>query len=743
MSSSMRKRNRSAASLPVHKLVVVGVCLFVLLRSSNLVDSFGMHHYPPIPPSSTLFAENSINKSQRQIILQHRISHRRRQICYNSNDDTFDDQTEDYDDDYDEEDEDEDEDGPMLDYDDSDDDFDVAALNKLTIPQLKQQLRLRGMKVSGNKQELVARLTEKELDSVNERVASMIDEEEGTPSKQNPETKAQKFSKEQGKDFIDVEAYLDEEDKGKDVKTSLPTEEQKRSKEAEANPPLSNPEVWGSDAKIVDDYEGRSPVVDGLSRTVVAYTGSNQTDIQAYVVASRDAMKPFLEGGKNRTVTNSDPLKRLREIQSKRERAERRPVRMGDDQGLDEGDPTGIYKDAITRDFSDWGEYTATGAQLSAEEVQGVLILSDVYGPFTEATKNLAEKIAFECQPVVCMVPDLFRGRPWREDLTTPGFNEEGQDYETWRATHPDLRISVDIRASAAVLREQYGVSSVVVWGTCFGGGRALEIAAGYLPKGQIHDVDGTIGPVPVRPEVVVAWYPTRYNAKNLFGKKRSPQLRICEEEGRNFAVMGVFAGKDTLEGATPEDAEQLKSLLGEDGRIKDHMIKVFPDQEHGFAHNIYGRNQDESELDRFVKEEFGGSGRVTVNDGDADVACLLSTAFMETYSRKFLPTTGSPVANDEAEFHWNSELNMKDLSVEDVRDVRTEIDESLKNHQDLPLQGKYIDPGDEDQQDELFKALRAMQNPNTEADFKITDDDNLETAYAKLIASDDDFQIF
>lgn len=741
MSSS--KTNYSTRSLPVHKLMVVGVCIFVLLRCSSLVDSFGIHHHPPTPAYSQLFHGNAL-KSQRQIISQQRITQRRRQICYISNGNAIEDTDQAEDDKYDEE----NEDGPMLDYDDSDDDFDVATLNKLTVPQLKQQLRLRGMKISGNKQELVARLTEKQTDSINDRVASVLDDKKETSSeseekKKMPETKAQTFAKEQGKDFIDVEAYLDEEDKGKDVKTSLPTDEQKRSKEDDENAPLSNPEVWGSSAKIVDDYEGRSPVVDGLSRTVVSYTGSNQTDIQAYVVASRDAMKPFLEGGKNRTITNSDPLKRLREIQSKRERTEKRPVRMGDDQGLDEGDPTGIYKEAIHRDFSDWGEFTATGAQLSAEEVQGVLILSDVYGPFTEATKNLAEKIAFECQPVVCMAPDLFRGRPWREDLTTPGFNEEGQDYETWRATHSDLRISVDIRASAAVLREQYGVSSLVVWGTCFGGGRALEIAAGYLPQGQIHDVDGTIGPVPVRPEVVVAWYPTRYNANKLFGKERSPQLRMCEEEGRNFALMGVFAGKDTLAGATPEDAEKLKSLLGEDDRIKDHMIKVFPDQEHGFAHNIYGRNQDESELDRYVDDQFGGAGRVTVNDGDADVACLLSTAFMETYSRKFLPTAGSPVSEDEAEFQWNSELNMKDLSVEDVRDVRMEIDESLKSHKDRPLEGRYIDPGDEDSQDELFKALQAMQDPKTESDFKITDDDNLETAYAKLIASDEDFQIF
>ena len=638
--------------------------------------------------------------------------------------------------------------------DNEDEDFDVAALSKLTIPQLKQQLRLRGMKVSGNKKDLIERLSERQASTIIDRVSSIIDDESDRSSSssssksdartQKSETKAQKFAEERGKDFIDVEAYLDEDDKGKDVKSSLPLDEQKRSKEAEENAPLSNPEVWGSDAKIVEDYEGRSPVVDGLSRTVVQFLGSNQTDIQAYVVASRDAMKPFLEGGKNRTVTNSDPLKRLREIQVKRERAEKRPVRPGDDVGLDEGDETGIYKDALHRDYSDWGEYTATGAQLSAEEVQGVLILSDVFGPFTEATKQLAEKIAFECQPVVAMVPDLFRGKPWREDPTTPGFNEEGQDYETWRATHPDLRISVDIRASAAVLREQYAVSSVVVWGTCFGGGRALEIAAGYLPDGKIHDVDGAIGPVPVQPEVVVAWYPTRYNANLLFGRDRSPGLKLCEDDNRSFAVMGVFAGRDTLEGAKPSDAEKLKSLLGEDNRIKDHMIKVFPDQEHGFAHNIFGRDHEESsELDRFVDDEFGGAGRVTVNDGDADVACLLSTAFMETYSRKFLPTSGSPVSKDEDEFEWNAKLDMKDLSVDPDRDVRAELDESLDNHEDLPLQGTYIDPEDESQRDELFEALRTMQDPNSSPELTINDDDNLETAYAKLLAGDDDFQIF
>merc|ERR1712238_552658 len=469
-----------------------------------------------------------------------------------------------------------------------------------------------------------------------------------------------------------------------------------------------------------------------------------------------------------------DPLSRLQEIQAKREQSDKRPVRLGDDDELlDEGDETGIYKDALHREFSDWGEYTVTGAQLSADEVQGVLILSDVYGPFTDATKALAEKIAFKCQPVVCMVPDLFRDKPWKEevdvDTNTPsGQNKEGQEYEEWRKQNcEELRVSIDIRAAASVLREQYGVSSIVVWGTCFGGGRALEIGAGYVPDGKIHDVDGvTIGPPPVLPEVVVAWYPTRYNAKFLFGPQLYSMLQLSEpaDKSRSFAVMGIFAGNDQLYGASPEDAEELKSLLGHDERIKDHMIKIFPDQDHGFAHNALGGGRtkqtdsdddDDDEQSRFVDDEFGGSGRVTINDGDADVACLLSTAFMETYSRKFLPTTGSPVSNDEDEAQWNADstmtMHMKKISLADNavdrRDVRQEINDSLDQHKDLPLQeGRYIDPEDESQQDELLDALRAMQDPDSfgsSPELQITDEDNLETAYAKLLAGNEDFQIF
>lgn len=54
----------------------------------------------------------------------------------------------------------------------------------------------------------------------------------------------------------------------------------------------------------------------------------------------------------------------------------------------------------LDRDYGDFGDYSTTGAEYSAKEVKGVLLLSDVYGPLSEDTKMLAEKIAFECQPV-------------------------------------------------------------------------------------------------------------------------------------------------------------------------------------------------------------------------------------------------------------------------------------------------------------------------------------------------------
>lgn len=633
--------------------------------------------------------------------------------------------------------------------------FRRADVEALTVPQLKQQLRLRGLKVSGRKQELMDRLvdfsnamagdaaTTKDTAPNNARIS----EAEVMPS--TTKSKARQFAEAKGKELIDVTPFLDEKDLCKQVKSSIEMEDLDDEAEEESNnkPDDGTTEVWGSQARIVDDYEGRSVVVDNLSRIVVEFQGSNQTSVQAYCVASRDALQGFLAGNAafnaNSTTTPQNAAEqRLFEIQRKREQAAKLPPRRGEEQeGLDEGDENGLYANILERDFTDWGKYTVTGAQLSAQEVQGVLLLPDIYGPFSEDTRALAEKIAFECQPVVVMVPDLFRGRPWKP--VEDGKNKMGQTYEEWRATHPELRVSVDIRAAAACLRESYRVSSIAVWGVCYGGGRALEAAAGYLPGGSIHDEDGELGPPPVEPSAVIAWYPARYNAKDLFGSTHKGSTFDVEGNKRNMAVMAIFAGLDKTAGATTDDAALLKSLLEQDDRVKDHMVKVFPNQDHGFAHQGLGQAQhDEEDLERFADAEFGGSGRLSIMEGDAEVACLLSTAWMETYTRVFLPTVGPPVAQDELAREWSEKLEV-DLSHANDRDIRQEIEDAIDGFVEEPLGGYRIDQTDESQQEELAALLRKAQDEGNPGLYPIEPDDDLLTIYAKLKASDENFQIF
>ena len=630
-------------------------------------------------------------------------------------------------------------------------------IESMTVPQLKQQLRLRGMKVGGIKSDLMDRLfqctaTTRMPQSTRTTETTTTTTTTTTATTTTPPivdaefTKtAVQLAKDRGKELVDVSAFLDQDDQGKATKSSR-KENQKKQKPitAETVNTGSGPETWGGEARIVDDYEGRSVVVDSLSRSLVEYKGSNQTFVQALVVASRDALRGFLAGGgraTNNTNVISSAEARLLEIQTKREQASKIPIRQDQEEGAEEGDDPGIYKNVMDRDHSDWGKYTQTGAQLSAQEVQGVLLLSDIYGAFSNDTRALAEKIAFECQPVVVMVPDLFRGEPWEE--TTMGKNANGKSYEQWRAQLDDVRVSIDIRAAAACLREQYGVSSTVVWGMCYGGGRALEAASGYFPNNNVHDIDGSVGPPAVDPMVCVSWYPTRYNAKALFGKSHQGTKKNLDGSGRSVAIMAIFGELDLMNGATAEDAAILKGLLEEDTRVKDNMVKVFPDQGHGFAHIglSFDILEDKDPFEQFVDDEFGGAGRVALDSGDAEIACLLSTAFMETYSRVFLPTTGPTISKRDGDDEWSS-LLMKDLQKANSRDIREEIESALDDFSDQPHEGYDIDRRDEKQQDELKKILMSYQEGQDVGPYKITDDDDLLTTYAKLTASDENFQI-
>lgn len=431
-----------------------------------------------------------------------------------------------------------------------------------------------------------------------------------------------------------------------------------------------------------------------------------------------DGKRKRRSGGSRRTVTHySSAEEEVAAIQRRREAESRRgTIRPDEAEGEDDDSDPGTVYSAVERDFGDWGVYTPTGAQLSSSEVQGVLLLSDVYGPFTDDTRALADKIAFECQPAVVLAPDMFRGDPWTPTADDPvvvdGEDDDGVErdragrtYEEWRASHPGRRVDVDVRAAAAVLRERYAVSSVAVWGTCYGGGRALEAASGWYEGGKesyLEDVvasgdDGrsSFAPPHVDPVACVAWYPTRYDARRLFGADHEGFRTFEGGADRSVAVMAVFGGDDALPGATPEDAALLRECLDEDPRIKDCMVKVFPGQGHGFAHanlGSEGNGQDGDDAKRFMGDNFGVLDPSADNgggDGDAEVACLLSTAWMETYTRVFLPTVGTPVRLD-ADSRWAGlEMGERPEDGEVVaqgQGLRAELEEAIAKHDDVDI---------------------------------------------------------
>lgn len=646
-----------------------------------------------------------------------------------------------------------------FDFEEDDVELTTDELRSMTVAQLKQQLRLRGKKVTGNKAELVERLMEKkyvanEMDQVDLQPGySKYDKpmttkktdvsNEGQSSSNESDTKDRNRvaeAKAKGADIVDVTNFIDAEEVGKSFRSSdrervngndstidveaKSSEDDDDSAQDENGETSSSPEVWGEDARIVDDYEGRSVVVDGLSRTLIEFTGSNNTQVQAYVVGSKDSLRNFMRGGdaasaaarlqqqksdedskksKKAPVVYSSMEEEVYAIQAKRENESKRGlIRPDEVEGTEDSTDPGVVYNTVERDYGDWGVYTPTGAQMSSTEVQGVLLLSDVYGAFSENTRALADKIAFECQPAVVMVPDMFRGTPWTTNATLDEDgverNEEGKTYEGWRATHPEGRVDIDVRAAAAVLRKRYDVSSIAVWGTCYGGGRALEAAAGWYAGGPESYYEDTLGsgdgnrlaPPHIDPIAAIAWYPTRYDARKLFGVSNEGFRTFASGEDRKVAVMAVFGGKDTLPGSTPEDAALLKECLEEDPRVKDCMVKIFPGQGHAFAHaNIGmegGASVGDDESDRWIGEDYGSQlAEPSIGDsGDAEVACLLSTAWMETYTRVFLPTVGTPVRYDVND-RWAT-LEMDGEAGKSQKQIRTELDEAIFGHEDVDV---------------------------------------------------------
>jgi hypothetical protein len=280
-------------------------------------------------------------------------------------------------------------------------------------------------------------------------------------------SKARKFAESRGKDLIDVTPYVDEKEADKGVRSAnIPKEE-----DDDIPDPLiatsAEPEAWGMEAKIVDDYEGRSIVVDNLNRFVVEFKGSNQSTCQAFVVASRDALKNFLAGGsRSQNVTSAEETDIAQTIQAKRQEAAKVPSSRKPTNCFSRPRNMtieGYFKDISTPQNFRIGVHVTQQQVLSlpaGEPARSPACLTGVHRkPFSAKrhavplrVRKLLSNVSLSLSQ---WLPDVFRRSALEEPAgRSTGLNEAGETYEQWRwQDHDELRVNVDIRAAAACLR--------------------------------------------------------------------------------------------------------------------------------------------------------------------------------------------------------------------------------------------------------------------------------------------------
>ncbi|TKW27127.1 hypothetical protein SEVIR_3G237900v4 [Setaria viridis] len=202
----------------------------------------------------------------------------------------------------------------------------------------------------------------------------------------------------------------------------------------------------------------------------------------------------------------------------------------------------------------------------------GILLLSDVFGFEDSATRDFAYRVA--CNGYNVLVPDLFRGNPWKQ--STP-FDDDL--FARWLAGQAPARVSSDIDACTRWLVDEFkaaGVSRKLgVVGFCYGGGRLVEALA--------RDAEGCFS-------AGVCFYGSRMDA-SLGDRIAAPVLFVCgdgdplcpvetvRELGRRArgARAAVYAGRGHGFAHRPQsvedDADAEDAFNAMRGWLHDHLL--------------------------------------------------------------------------------------------------------------------------------------------------------------------------
>ncbi len=301
-----------------------------------------------------------------------------------------------------------------------------------------------------------------------------------------------------------------------------------------------------------------------------------------------------------------------------------------------DGSEVDAYIVTTKRAVREWeGEFKNT------DETHVVIVMSDSFGYKDPNTQAAADEVAFICDTIVA-VPDLFRGQPWSCN-STDHHHHTSADYESWRVNCAnEERAIADAASCALYMKAKYQPASLGFFGMCYGGGRALELAAmASKEKNELLLLNSNYDPHThntqpkcitnpansrnssrclfenVAPDCIVVFYPTWYDPKMVGTHVACP-------------IMAMFAANDKLPGARREDAAVLQQGLEANSQVIDYLLRSFQGEDDGFAH-------------RFVTTVCNSNSprdAATI----ADDTMLLATVWFDLYLQKKKKTTGIPV---------------------------------------------------------------------------------------------------
>ncbi|CAM9445717.1 unnamed protein product [Ectocarpus sp. 6 AP-2014] len=493
----------------------------------------------------------------------------------------------------------------------------VEDLEALTVVKLKQELKMRGLKQSGRKADLV-RLLAAEPGVLtppspppppppgdvlsDEEVARWMEEDTVLPPPQ-PKTKRKKKRRPTRPVAVTAEEVLGGIPAARTFSSS-------RLGSAAAAKELIR------DAELADVVPARLPPKDQAASRKTRGTETGQTSASSSSSSRKAAAKTPRRSNTNNGAkpgdgpaagasTTTPPLLLPEPTEDMRKRAiimdllERRETTFELEEGLQPADVprSDAYVVSTKKALRPWD-----GPHADRAETHVVVLLTDVFGYGDSFTRNAADEIAEVCDAIV-VVPDMFRRRPWTHE-------QPEEEYEDWRSSHDPVAVANDIRACVDFARKEYKATSLGLVGFCYGGGRALEEAAAGV----------------VKPDNVVVFYPTRYDVSEVASRVTCP-------------VAAFFAEHDVLPGATVEDARALREQLRDNEKasecasqttVPDFQVRLCPGAGHGFAH------------------------RPTEKDTEnAEDAMLLATSWLELYLQKHFPTEPGGVKESKFGF-WD-----------------------------------------------------------------------------------------